>query len=162
MKGCETSSAPKPGYRPGVGIVLLDADRNVFVGQRRDTTAEAWQMPQGGIDPGETPLAAAIRELREEIGTDLVELLRESAVWRSYDLPSAIAARMWNGRYPGQTQKWVAFRFLGRDEDIDIEGPHPEFSAWRWARASELVDLAVPFKRGVYLSVVDEFRSLWA
>lgn len=162
IEGCETSKTPKPGYRRGVGIFLLDPARAVFVGQRCDTKVEAWQMPQGGIDPGETPLAAALRELREETGTDRAEPLLESAVWRSYDLPPAIASRMWKGRYRGQTQKWVALRFCGHDTDFNLNGPHPEFSAWRWVRADELVDLAVPFKRRVYLSVVDEFRSLWA
>jgi putative (di)nucleoside polyphosphate hydrolase len=119
-------------------------------------------MPQGGIDPGETPLVAALRELKEEIGTDRAEILGESRLWRSYDLPPAIAARMWNGRYRGQTQKWVAMRFLGTEADIVLDTPHPEFSAWRWVPADKLVDLVVPFKRCVYLSVVDEFRHLLA
>jgi putative (di)nucleoside polyphosphate hydrolase len=166
MKGeagsCELSLSPRPGYRPGVGIFLMDRSRRVFVGQRRDTSPPAWQMPQGGIDEGETPVAAALRELREEAGTDRAEPLLESAVWRTYDLPPAIAARMWSGRYRGQTQKWVALRFLGSDRDIDLDGPHPEFVAWRWADPRELADLVVPFKRALYLSVVDEFRRLWA
>lgn len=153
---------PPPGYRPCVGIMLLNAEGRVFVGQRADMSHPAWQMPQGGIDPGETPLQAALRELREEVGTDRVELLAESRVWRSYDLPPALAARMWNGRWRGQTQRWFAFRFLGSDADIDIDQPHREFSAWRWADPEDLVRSIVPFKRDVYLSVVDEFRHLWA
>jgi putative (di)nucleoside polyphosphate hydrolase len=160
--GYSESDEPKPGYRPCVGIFLIGPSREVFVGQRRDTREEAWQMPQGGIDPGETPLVAALRELKEEIGTDRAEILGESRLWRSYDLPPAIAARMWNGRYRGQTQKWVAMRFVGTEADIVLDTPHPEFSAWRWVPPDKLVDLVVPFKRCVYLSVVDEFRHLLA
>jgi len=159
---CAVTAAAKPGYRPCVGILLLDARDRVFVGQRCDTRAEAWQMPQGGIDPGETPIEAGLRELQEEIGTTEARLLAESRWWRSYDLPPEIAQRMWQGRYRGQTQKWLAFRFTGTDQDIAIDGPHREFCAWRWLEPSELVRRIVPFKRDVYLSVVDEFRHLWA
>jgi putative (di)nucleoside polyphosphate hydrolase len=155
------TSEPRPGYRPCVGVFLLDAQNRVFVGQRFDT-AGAWQMPQGGIDAGETPLSAARREMREEIGTERASLLAESRVWRSYDLPPEIARRMWGGRFRGQTQRWLAFRFEGRDEDIRIDLPHPEFCAWRWVAPDRLAELIVPFKRDVYLSVVDEFRPLWA
>jgi putative (di)nucleoside polyphosphate hydrolase len=158
--GYEETPEPKAGYRPCVGIFLIGPTREVFVGRRRDTREAAWQMPQGGIDPGEAPLDAAIRELKEEIGTDRAELLRESPIWRSYDLPAEIAGRMWNGRYRGQTQKWVALRFLGTDADIVLDTPHAEFSAWRWVAADRLPELAVSFKRCVYLSVVDEFRHL--
>jgi putative (di)nucleoside polyphosphate hydrolase len=158
--GYQESSEPKPGYRLCVGIFLIGPGRTVFVGQRRDTREPAWQMPQGGIDPGETPLQAAFRELHEEIGTDRATFIRESGIWRSYDLPAPIAERMWNGRYRGQTQKWVALRFFGRDADIVLDTAHAEFSAWRWASVDEVVDLAISFKRCVYLSVVDEFRHL--
>ncbi len=156
------SDRPPPGYRRCVGIMLLDRRGRIFVGQRADMSHPAWQMPQGGIDAGETPLEAARRELREEVGVDEVELLAESRYWRSYDLPPAVAARMWGGRYRGQTQRWFAFRFLGEDEDIDIDQPHREFTAWRWTDREDLVRRIVPFKRDVYLSVVDEFRHLWA
>lgn len=159
---CHPSAEPPAGYRPCVGIFLLNRDRRVFVGQRRDQSHPAWQMPQGGIDAGEDPVTAALREMREEIGTDRASLLAESRVWRSYDLPPELAARMWGGRYRGQTQKWLAFRFEGEDRDIAIDLPHPEFSAWQWADPERLPELIVPFKRGVYLSVVDEFRPLWA
>lgn len=156
-------SSPPHGYRPCVGIFLLDgAAKRVFVGHRLDTEVEAWQMPQGGIDPGEDVVVAGFREMREEIGTDRAELLRASDHWRPYDLPRDIAARMWGGRYRGQAQRWLAFRFLGQDSDIDLEGPHPEFHRWKWARPEELPDLVVPFKREIYLSVVEEFRPLWA
>ena len=98
----------------------------------------------------------------EEIGTDRAELLQESRIWRSYDLPPEIARRLWGGRYRGQSQRWIALRFTGTDADIRLDGSHPEFSTWRWIQAERLLDLIVPFKRDVYLSVVDEFRPLWA
>lgn len=160
--GYHESAEPKSGYRPCVGILLIGPKRTVFVGQRRDMREPAWQMPQGGIDPGETPVAAALRELKEEVGTDQAVPVAESQIWRSYDLPAAIADRMWNGRYRGQTQKWVALRFLGTDADIVLETPHPEFRAWQWVPANRLAELVVPFKRCVYVSVVDEFRHLLA
>ncbi len=156
------SEEPPPGYRRGVGILLLDRRGGIFVGQRADMSRPAWQMPQGGIDPGETPLQAARRELYEEVGIDQVELLAESRYWRSYDLPPGLAARMWKGRYKGQTQRWFAFRFPGTDADIDIDRPPREFVAWRWTDPEDLLRRIVPFKRDVYLSVVDEFRHLWA
>ena len=159
---CDLTATAKPGYRPCVGIMLLDAAGRVFVGQRCDTRAEAWQMPQGGIDAGEAVVSAGLRELGEEIGTAAAVLLYESQWWRSYDLPTEIARRMWQGRYCGQTQKWVAFRFTGTDSDIVIDGSHAEFCAWRWLDPDELVQRIVPFKRDVYLSVVEEFRHLWA
>ena len=159
---CRVSDAPLPGYRRCVGIMLLDLKNRVFVGQRHDTRAEAWQMPQGGIDKGENALEAARRELMEEVGTDRADLLKESVHWRSYDLPPEIAGRLWHGRYRGQTQKWLAFRYRGRDSDITIDGEHPEFCAWRWLPPDELIERIVPFKRDIYLSVVEEFRCLWA
>lgn len=159
---CDLSAEPKAGYRPCVGIMLIDARDRVFVGQRCDTRAPAWQMPQGGIDPGEKIVAAGLRELHEEIGTASAVLLCESRWWRSYDLPTDIARRLWHGRYRGQTQKWLAFRFTGADRDIEINGTHPEFCAWCWLPPDELVRSIVPFKREIYLSVVEEFRHLWA
>lgn len=158
---CLVTDAPPSGYRPCVGLLLLDRQNRIFVGQRADLSFPAWQMPQGGIDPGETPLEAGLRELREEVGTDRVELLKESRFWRSYDLPADLARRMWGGRYRGQTQRWLAFRFLGEDHDIDIDQPHREFRAWRWAEPDELLAEIVPFKRDVYKSVLEEFRCLW-
>lgn len=162
MASYKATPVPPPGYRRCVGIFLLNASNLVFVGQRADVTHPAWQMPQGGVDKGESPAAAALREMREEIGTDHADMLQESRLWHAYDLPQELAARSWGGRYRGQAQKWIAFRFLGDDSEIDLDVPHPEFSAWQWIEPSGLVDLAVPFKRDVYVSVVDEFRDLWA
>jgi putative (di)nucleoside polyphosphate hydrolase len=158
---CIETPEPRPGYRPCVGVFLLNPAGQVFVGRRHDTP-DAWQMPQGGIDPPEDPPTAARREMLEEIGTDRALLLKESRVWRSYDLPTAIAGRKWGGRYRGQTQMWLAFRFTGTDADVRLDGEHPEFSAWRWIAPDHLQELIVPFKRDVYLSVVAEFRPLWA
>ena len=151
---------PKPGYRPCVGILLLSEEKQALIGRRRDTP-DAWQMPQGGIDPGETPLTAALREMEEEIGTDQAELLAESSLWRAYDFPPSLIRRPWRGRYPGQTQRWLALRFTGSDGDIRLDTVHPEFDAWRWVPPDKLAALIVPFKRPIYLSVVAEFRHLW-
>ena len=147
-------------YRPGVGIMLLNADSDVFVGQRIDNPADAWQMPQGGIDEGEDPLNAAWREMQEEIGTGKAELLAESRGWLNYDLPPDLADRIWKGRYRGQRQKWFAFRFRGRDDDIRIDTPHAEFRAWKWAAMRDLPNLIVPFKRKLYGELLVEFARL--
>lgn len=153
------SSRPRPGYRPCVGVMLLDEKGRVFVGERIGTPG-AWQMPQGGIDKGETPLQAARRELMEEIGTDKAEFLAESAGWFTYDLPQDLRDKLWRGRFRGQTQKWFAFRFLGSDSDIDLETHHPEFARWQWMRMKDLPEHIVPFKRDVYVQVVAEFGHL--
>jgi putative (di)nucleoside polyphosphate hydrolase len=148
-------------YRPNVGIMLLDADNRVFVARRIDTSTEAWQMPQGGVDEGEDPRRAAFRELKEEIGTDNAAILAESRSWMRYDLPAEIAGRLWGGRYRGQRQKWFAMRFLGTDDAIDLETEHPEFNAWKWVAPSELTGLIVPFKRPLYAAILEEFAHLW-
>jgi putative (di)nucleoside polyphosphate hydrolase len=150
------------GYRPGVGVMLLDATRRVFVGRRIDMAGDNWQMPQGGIDDGETPRQAALRELKEEVGTDRAEILAESGRWFRYDVPTAVASRVWQGRYRGQMQKWFALRFTGSDSDIDLATGHPEFNAWKWVAAAELPHLIVPFKRQLYLDVLKEFEQLLA
>ncbi len=147
---------PPPGYRPGVGVMLFNTDGLVFVAQRLDMPSAAWQMPQGGMDAGETPRQAAMREMREEVGTDRAEIIAEMPAWLSYDLPSDLVAKLWGGRYRGQTQKWFAARFLGSDADIDIATPDPEFSAWKWAPLDELPMLIVPFKRPLYETIVRE------
>ncbi len=147
-------------YRPCVGLMVLNARGEVFVAQRNDMRGEAWQMPQGGIDKGEAPRDAALRELEEEIGTADAEILAESSDWLSYELPKELVGKVWKGRYQGQRQKWFVLRLRGGDETINIETEHPEFSAWRWVNVSQLVDLAVPFKRDLYQKVVEEFRHL--
>ena len=149
-------------YRPGVGIMLFDRAQRVFVGRRINMPAglTAWQMPQGGIDPGETPREAALRELAEEIGTDRAEILAESRDWLHYDIPDGLAAGMWGGRYRGQRQKWFAMRFTGADADIDPAATeHPEFDAWEWVAPARLPELIVPFKRRLYLDVLAEFAA---
>jgi len=147
-------------YRPCVGIALLNRGGLVFVGRRIDTAADAWQMPQGGIDPGEVPEKAALRELEEEIGTRHVELLSQAQDWLYYDLPDELLGKVWDGRYRGQKQLWFAAQFLGRDADISIDTPHPEFSAWKWVEMERLPDLAISFKRDVYVSVFNQFAAL--
>ncbi|HAE49885.1 MAG: RNA pyrophosphohydrolase [Tistrella sp.] len=147
-------------YRPCVGIMLLNPAREVFVGQRIDTTAEAWQMPQGGIDPGESPEVTALRELKEEIGTDKARILAETADWLTYDLPAELIGKVWGGRYRGQRQKWFAMDFLGTDADIDLATEHPEFDRWRWLPAQDLPRMIVPFKRALYEQVLAEFDHL--
>ncbi len=149
-------------WRPCVGIMLLNRDGEVFVGRRVDFATLAWQMPQGGIDPGEQPRAAALRELAEETGITAVEIIAESAVWHRYDLPASLLGKVWSGRYRGQEQKWFAMRFLGRDEDIDLTAHKPEFSTWRWLAPADLVATVVPFKRAVYGAVLEEFAPLLA
>ncbi len=146
-------------YRPGVGMMLLNAQHQVFVAKRIDMTSEAWQMPQGGIDDGEEPGAAALRELKEEIGTDKATVLAESAQWLTYDLPDHLIPKLWGGRFRGQKQKWYLMRFDGADADIDIATTHAEFSEWKWVAMETLPDIIVPFKRVMYQQLVDEFRS---
>jgi putative (di)nucleoside polyphosphate hydrolase len=147
-------------YRPCVGVVLADATGRVFAGERIDTPG-AWQMPQGGIDPGETPEMAGLRELEEETGVDraLVRVEAETADWVRYDLPPELLGRVWKGRYRGQEQKWLLLRFSGTDADIRIETAHPEFARWTWLRPEELLERIVPFKREVYRVVLDAFAG---
>lgn len=156
------TALPAAGYRPCVGIVLLGEHGSVFAGRRSDMGSSAWQMPQGGIDPGERPETAAWRELAEEVGTDDARLLGAARAWFAYDLPPAVAAGLWGGRYRGQTQKWFAFRFTGRDRDIRLDRHGQEFADWCWLPPDELLRRIVAFKRPVYRRVVDEFRHLWA
>lgn len=146
-------------YRPNVGVMLIQGGR-VWVGERIDTPG-AWQMPQGGIDPGEDARTAALRELEEETGVraDLVEVVTELAEPVRYDLPPDVAARLWKGRYRGQEQRWFLMRFLGDDADVVIAQKHPEFSAWKWVQPDQMLDLIVPFKRAVYEVVIAGFAD---
>ena len=146
-------------YRRGVGVVLLNGDGKVFVAQRIDTEETAWQMPQGGIDKGEDPLEAALRELEEETGTNKAELIAETDDWLHYDLPDALQSRVWKGKYRGQEQLWYLMRFTGTDADINIETDHPEFSEWKWADFYSLPDMIVGFKRDLYRQIVDAFAD---
>lgn len=148
-------------YRSCVGLMIINKIGRVFVGQRIDTSEPAWQMPQGGIDEGESPRQAALRELGEETGLDAnsVEFLAESADWLPYELPVERIPTIWGGQYRGQRQKWFLLRFTGAEHQIDINTEIPEFNQWRWLAASEVVDHAVPFKREVYSAVLDEFSA---
>jgi putative (di)nucleoside polyphosphate hydrolase len=150
---------PPAGYRPGIGIMLVNGTGQVFVARRIDTRG-AWQMPQGGIDQGETPFEACRREMAEEIGTAKAEKLAESAVWHAYDLPAEIRRNLWGGRYKGQAQKWFLLRFTGTDADFDLKTHMPEFDEWKWVDAAELPRLAVDFKRPLYRALLDEFAPI--
>lgn len=157
-------------YRPCVGIMLINRDGLVWVGNRmmadggaHELTGAAltWQMPQGGIDEGEAPRDAALRELKEETGTDKARTIGETKDWLTYDLPPHLVGIALRGKYRGQKQKWFAMRFLGEDRDIDIAADaHQEFSEWAWVPLDELLGLVVPFKRSVYEQLVTEFRPL--
>ena len=154
-------------YRPNVGIMLINGQGLVFAAQRLDAArllgapVEAWQMPQGGVDEGEDPRGAALRELEEEIGVPpaLVQVVAETPDWLTYDLPPEVVGRIWKGRYRGQKQKWYLLRYLGRDEQINLDQPHPEFSDWRWIDAEAMIEAIVPFKREIYRQVVAAFRA---
>ena len=155
------SKAATLPYRPCVGVMLVNGEGLVFVGRRLDTPS-AWQMPQGGIDPGESPREAALRELGEEIGTADAEIVAETKGWLRYDLPAELVGKVWKGKYRGQEQKWVMARFTGADRDIDLATKHPEFDAWQWVEPEDLVGLIVPFKRPIYEAVVAEFLPVIA
>ena len=146
-------------YRPCAGVVLVNKAGAVFAGQRIDYASGAWQMPQGGIDPGETPQEAALRELEEETGVpqSLVTIEAETPDWITYELPDDLREKLWQGKFRGQKQKWFLMRFQGNDKDVNIATAHPEFSNWCWMAPDRLIDRIVPFKRHVYTSVFDAF-----
>jgi putative (di)nucleoside polyphosphate hydrolase len=147
-------------YRPCVGVMLINSAGLIFAGKRLDSTAGAWQMPQGGIDEGEKPRTAALRELCEEtsVTADLVERVEKTKGWVTYDLPPDLLGKAWGGRFRGQRQKWFLYRFLGSDAQVNIATDHPEFSEWRWIAADDMLAAIVPFKREVYAKIIAAFR----
>lgn len=147
-------------YRPCVGIALFNKDGLVFVGQRIDTPG-AWQMPQGGIEEDEDIEKAAMRELKEEIGTDKAEIIKIAEEKIAYDLPDELQDKLWGGQYCGQIQTWVAARFTGENSDIDLKADgRPEFSAWQWVPLEKTLDLIVPFKQDTYKKVIEIFKNV--
>lgn len=161
MSGQEARGPGGLPYRPCAGVVLVNADGLIFAGRRIDNNGQAWQMPQGGIDKGETPQDAALRELVEETGVspDMVTVEGETTDWVTYDLPPELLGKVWKGKYGGQKQKWFLLRFHGVDADVRIDTDHPEFSEWCWLDGQGLIDSIVPFKREVYRQVLGEFAD---
>jgi putative (di)nucleoside polyphosphate hydrolase len=148
-------------YRPGAGVMLVNREGKVFVAQRIDSTLEAWQMPQGGLDEGEDPEDGALRELEEETGIprDKVEVIARAPEPLTYDLPPDLVSKLWKGKWRGQEQHWFLARFLGEDGDVNIETEHPEFRAWKWCEPDDLPKMIVPFKRELYEAVLNAFRE---
>jgi putative (di)nucleoside polyphosphate hydrolase len=147
--------------RPATGVMLINEARKVWVGQRLDSTLEAWQMPQGGLDPGESPREGALRELHEETGIDpaLVEIVAQAKEELTYDLPEDLIGKIWKEKWRGQRQTWFLMRFLGTDADVHIDTPDPEFRAWKWAEPDELPAMIVPFKKRLYEQVLESFQE---
>lgn len=148
-------------YRPAAGVMLLNRERKVWVGQRLDSTLEAWQMPQGGLDEGEDALDGALRELEEEtgIGRTQVELIARCPTELTYDLPEDLVGKLWKGKWKGQRQTWFLCHFTGTDDDVNLQTAHPEFRAWKWAEPAELPAVIVPFKKQLYEDVLAAFRD---
>jgi len=149
-------------FRKGSGIMLLKKSDKVFIAKRIDFISYAWQMPQGGINEGESPEMAALRELEEETSIKSVELVAEAKKWLTYRFPPHLVDKLWHGQYAGQQQKWFLMRFLGTDDEINIQTAHPEFSDWKWADIDDLLEVVIDFKRDIYTAVIKEFRPYLA
>ncbi len=150
----KTKSLP---FRQGIGMVILNKDNKIFVGQRIDSKLKIWQMPQGGILTGETPSKALFREMKEELGSNKAEIIAESKKWYSYHIPDFLISKLWNGQYKGQKQKWFLLKFYGEDDEIKIQTEEPEFKEWKWVNKESLFKIAAPFKQKLYKEVIAEF-----
>lgn len=147
-------------YRLGVGLMILNDKAEAFVGKRIDTRTASWQMPQGGIDHGESVEQAVFREMQEEIGNNFGKIIAQTKQWYSYDIPEYLIPRLWDGQYKGQKQKWFLIKYEGNDQDINIQSnENPEFLEWKWIQLQELPEVIVSFKRDLYISVIEEFRD---
>ncbi|MGV2432197.1 MAG UNVERIFIED_CONTAM: RNA pyrophosphohydrolase [Rickettsiaceae bacterium] len=147
-------------YRKGVGMMIVNNKGQVFLGKRLESKYESWQMPQGGILTGETPSKAVKREMKEELGCDLGEILAETSKWYSYKIPEFLVSKLWEGKYKGQQQKWFLIKFTGQDSDININTDNPEFREWLWADVNELLEIIVPFKKMLYEAILEEFLPI--
>lgn len=147
-------------YRKAVGLMILNSEKNVFIAKRKGFRGKnGWQMPQGGIDEGETPEIAALREMREEIGSNNGIIVAQTVNWHNYDIPRNIIKKLWNGAYRGQTQKWFLINFNGLDSEISLDSHIQEFTKWKWVSISEMIERIVPFKKKLYESVLEEFKN---
>jgi putative (di)nucleoside polyphosphate hydrolase len=147
-------------FRQGGGMMIINKSHRIFVGKRIDSKTNGWQMPQGGINLGETPSAAALREMAEEIGSNQGKIIAESKKWYSYRLPPFLVHKLWEGKYCGQRQKWFLIRFTGQDSDINVKTKHPEFDSWQWVEVHELLENIIPFKYKLYSKIIAEFKEL--
>jgi putative (di)nucleoside polyphosphate hydrolase len=147
-------------YRPSVGMMIVNKDRLVFIAKRVDHKVGGWQMPQGGIEVGETPSKAAMREMYEEIGSNNGVIIAESKCWYSYDIPKFMVPKLWDGVYRGQKQKWFLIKFTGEDSQININTPNREFVSWKWNNVDNLNDVVIPFKRRLYSAILNEFMPV--
>jgi putative (di)nucleoside polyphosphate hydrolase len=145
--------------RTGVGIVVLNSKNKVFVGKRKDNPFDKWQMPQGGVDTNEPLLIAMKRELEEETSIKSIKVLKKFNQWLEYDLPEDLIGKIWNGQYRGQKQKWFIVRFLGEENEININTKHPEFIEWKWIDMNFLPDLIVNFKKHIYKNILVELKK---
>ena len=146
--------------RTGVGIVVLNSKKQVFVGKRKDNPKDKWQMPQGGVDQNEDLLSAMKRELAEETSIVSIKIIKELKEWLQYDLPKELLGKIWGGKYRGQKQKWFFVKFLGSDDEININTKNAEFIEWKWVEMEKLPDLIVPFKKKIYEKILSELKKI--